>query len=235
MKTIGLIGGMSWESSALYYRILNETVRDRVGALANAQSLMYTVNFAEIEQMQHEGRWDDAGHAMADAARRLERGGADVIVLCTNTMHKLASYIESAVSLPFLHIADPTAEQIQAAGIQKIGLLGTAFTMEQDFYIGRLVEKYGLDVLVPDAADRADVHRIIYDELCQGVIKPESREIYRAVMSRLAERGAQGVILGCTEITLLVGPEDTSLPVFDTTAIHAQAAVDWALGKQPIS
>ena len=229
MKTIGLIGGMSWESSAEYYRIVNETVKQRLGGLHSAQCLMYSVDFADIERLQHEGRWDEAGQVMAQAAQRLERGGADFVVLCTNTMHKLANYIEAAVSIPLLHIADPTAQQIQAAGITRIGLLGTAFTMEQDFYRGRLTEKYGLDVIIPEADERAIVHRIIYEELVLGIVKDDSRDAYKRIIAHLVERGAQGIILGCTEIMLLISPQDVPVPSFDTTTLHAVAAADFAL------
>ncbi|MEP7294217.1 MAG: aspartate/glutamate racemase family protein [Chloroflexota bacterium] len=229
MKTIGLIGGMSWESSAEYYRIVNETVKARLGGLHSAQCLMYSVDFAEIERLQHAGRWDEAGQAMAQAAMRLERGGADFVVLCTNTMHKLANFIEDAVMIPLLHIADPTAEAIRAAGIRRIGLLGTAFTMEQEFYRGRLTEKYGLDVLTPDADERAIIHRVIYEELVLGIVRDESREAYKRVMAHLIERGAQGIILGCTEIMLLISEEDCAVPTFDTTTLHAVAAAEAAL------
>ncbi len=229
MKTIGMIGGMSWESSIEYYRMVNETVKLRLGGLHSAQCLMYSVDFAQIEQYQHESRWQEAGQVMADAARRLERGGADFIVLCTNTMHKLADYIEQAVEIPLLHIADPTAQAIQAAGITKVGLLGTAFTMEQDFYRGRLTDKYGLNVLIPDADERAIIHRVIYDELVLGIVKDESREAYKRIIDHLVERGAQGIILGCTEIMLLISPNDCPVPSFDTTTLHAVAAVDYAL------
>lgn len=229
MKTIGMIGGMSWESSAEYYRIVNETVKARLGKLHSAQCLLYSVDFAEIEQMQHEARWDDAGDAMADAARRLEGGKADFVVLCTNTMHKLAGAIEAAVNIPLLHIADPTAEAIQAAGITTIGLLGTAFTMEQDFYRGRLTEKFGLDVLIPEADERAIIHRVIYDELVLGIVKDESRAAYLNIIDHLIARGAQGIILGCTEIMLLIAPEDCPVPSFDTTTLHAVAAAERAL------
>ena len=228
MKTIGMIGGMSWESSLEYYRILNEQVRMRLGGLHSAKSLMVSVDFAEIEAMQSEGRWEDAGRAMADAALCLERGGADFIILCTNTMHKSTPQIETAVSIPLLHIADATAERIQKAGLHTIGLLGTRFTMEEDFYRGRLEHKYGLKVLIPNAADRERVHRVIYDELCLGVIREESRAAYRKILHRLADEGAQGVILGCTEIGLLVGAEDSPIPLFDTTRIHAEEAVSAA-------
>jgi aspartate racemase len=229
MKTIGLIGGMSWESSAEYYRIVNETVKDRLGGLHSAQCLMYSVDFAEIERLQHEARWDEAGQIMAQAAQHLERGSADFVVLCTNTMHKLANYIEQAVRIPLLHITDPTAEAIQAAGIKRIGLLGTGFTMEQEFYRGRLTEKYGLDVLIPDADERAIIHRVIYEELVLGIVKDESRDAYKRVINHLVERGAEGIILGCTEIMLLISADDCPVPSFDTTTLHAVAAADHAL------
>ncbi|EIM28718.1 aspartate/glutamate racemase family protein [Microvirga lotononidis] len=229
MQTIGLIGGMSWESSAEYYRIINQEANRRLGGVRSAQCLMYSVDFEDIKRMQHEGDWDSLAQAMQEAASRLERGGADFIVLCTNTMHRVANAISSAVSLPLLHIADPTADRIRAAGFNRIGLLGTAFTMEQDFYKGRLHERHGLDVIVPDEEDRRIVHEIIYKELVLGVIKPESRHAYRDIIARLIERGAQGIILGCTEIMLLVSDEDSAVPLFDTTTIHAVAAVDRAL------
>ena len=229
MKVIGLIGGMSWESSAEYYRIINETVRDRLGPLYSAKSLMYTVNFYEIERLQHAGRWDDAAAVLVDAARRLERGGADCLVICTNTMHKLADQVEAAVKIPLVHIADATAKKIQAVKLKKVGLLGTAFTMEQNFYKERLTEKFGLEVVVPDASDRQTVHRIIYDELCQGKVIPESKAEYARIIGELIGRGAEGIILGCTEIMLLIGQNEVSVPVFDTTQIHAEAAVDFAL------
>lgn len=229
MKTIGLIGGMSWESSAEYYRIINEMMKAKKGPLYSAKSLMYTVNFHEIEQMQHEGEWEKAGEVLVDAAQRLERGGADCIVLCTNTMHKLATVIEAATKIPFIHIADATAEQIKRQNMKKIGLLGTGFTMEQDFYKGRLIKKYGLEVIVPEKADRNIVHRVIYNELCQGKIQSSSKAEYVRILQDLADKGAEGIILGCTEIMLLVGQADSSVPVFDTTTIHAIAAVDYAL------
>lgn len=232
MKTIGLIGGLSWESSAQYYRVINETVRHRLGGLHSAQSLMYTVDFAEIEQYQHAGEWDRATGVLQDAAQRLERGGADVLLICSNTMHRMAGEIEEQVGIPLLHIADPTAERIQALGLRRIGLLGTAFTMEQPFYRGRLQENYGLDVLVPAADERREVHRIIYEELVQGRIEAESRAAYVRVMQNLVEQGAEGIILGCTEIMLLVGPDDCSVPLFDTTTLHAVAAVEMALGER---
>lgn len=230
---IGLIGGMSWESSAEYYRIINQVVRSRLGGLRSARCLMWSFDFGEIEALQYAGRWDDATALMIDAAQRLERGGADFFLICTNTMHRMADQVQSAVRIPLLHIADPTAERIKAQGIKRVGLLGTAFTMEQDFYKGRLQQRFGLDVLIPEGDDRATVHRIIYDELVQGRAEPASRDAYRAVIARLIERGAEAVILGCTEIMLLVKPEDSPVTLFDTTGIHAEAAVDRALSVMP--
>jgi aspartate racemase len=229
MRIIGLIGGMSWESSAEYYRIINQETNRRLGGVHSAQCLMWSVDFDAIKRLQHEGDWDRLAETMREAALRLERGGASFIVLCTNTMHRVADAISSAVSIPLLHIADPTAEQIKSAGLQRIGLLGTAFTMEQDFYKGRLQESHGLDVIVPDESDRRIVHEIIYKELVLGRIEPGSRQAYREIIARLIERGAQGIILGCTEIMLLVSAEDSAVPLFDTTTIHAVAAVDRAL------
>jgi len=229
--TIGLIGGMSWESSVQYYRLINEAVRDRVGGVASARSLMWSFDFAQVEALQRAGDWDALGGLMADAARALERGGADFLVLCTNTMHRCAGAIEAAVAIPLLHIADPTGEAIQAAGLTKVGLLGTAFTMEQAFYRGRLADRFGLEVLVPDDEDRAAVHGIIYRELVTGQVLDASRDVYRAVIQRLVARGAQGVILGCTEIMLLIGQDDSPVPIFDTTTLHALAAVERALGR----
>jgi aspartate racemase len=228
-QVIGLLGGMSWESSAAYYRIINEQVRDRLGGLHSARCLMWSFDFAGIEALQHAGRWADATAEMIAAARRLERGGADFVVICTNTMHRMAAEVQAAIGIPLLHIADPTAERVRAAGLRRVGLLGTAFTMEQDFYKGRLVEQHGLEVLVPGAEDRALVHRVIYEELVQGRAEPASRDAYRAVIARLVERGAEAVILGCTEIMLLVRPEDSAVPLFDTTALHAEAAVARAI------
>lgn len=233
MKTIGLIGGMSWESSAEYYRLINEAVKERLGGLHSAQLLLYSVDFAAIERLQHAGDWDAAGAILADAARRLERGGADFLILCTNTMHKVADAITQSVTIPFVHIADPTATAIRAAGVGTIGLLGTRFTMEQEFYRGRLAGRYGLRVLVPDEADRETVHRIIYDELCLGTLREESRAAYRTIMARLVAQGAAGIILGCTEITLLVGAADATVPLFDTTRLHAEAAAQLALAETP--
>lgn len=229
MKTIGLIGGMSWESSAEYYRFMNEGVKARLGGLHSAQCVMWSVDFASIEAMQQEGRWADAGHALADAALRLERAGADALVLCTNTMHKVAPAIEAATRMPLLHIADPTAQAILARGLKTVGLLGTRFTMEQDFYRGRLEQQFGLNVIVPDEADRMTVHRIIYDELCLGDIRESSKRAYIDVIHRLENAGAQAIILGCTEIGLLIKDGDVDLPLFDTTRLHAEAAVQWAI------
>lgn len=232
VKTIGMIGGMSWESSSLYYQIINQTARERLGGLHSADSLMYSFDFHEIEALQHAGQWDEATRRMVGAAQRLERGGADFIIICTNTMHKMFADVQAAVNIPLLHIADPTAEAIKARGFTRVGLLATAYTMEQDFYKGRLTDKHGLDVIVPDKSERQQVHEIIYNELCVGVIKPESKAAYLRIIDGLAARGAQAIILGCTEITLLVKQEDTSIPLFDTTYLHAVAAVDYALAGE---
>ena len=229
MKTLGLIGGMSWESTVPYYRTINQTVKEQLGGLHSARLLLYSVDFAQIEKLQHAGDWDAAGAVLADAARSLKAGGAQLLVICTNTMHKVADAVEAASGLPLLHIADPTGDAIRAHGFTRIGLLGTRFTMEQDFYRLRLIERHGLEVLVPDADERDIVHRVIYDELCRGVIREESRAQYRRVMASLVARGAQGIILGCTEIGLLVGEGDASVPLFDTTALHARAAALAAL------
>jgi aspartate racemase len=232
VKTIGLIGGMSWESSIEYYRIINETTKAALGGLHSSQSLMYSVDFAEIEALQRADRWDEAGAVMVDAAQRLERAGADFVVLCTNTMHKLAPQIEANISIPLLHIADATAARVQAADITTIGLLGTRFTMEQDFYRGRLESTHNLQVIVPDDADREIVHRVIYEELCLGVVNEQSRAQYLTIMEKLVTGGAQGIILGCTEIELLVHPGDGTVPLFATTRIHAEAAVEMAIAPE---
>ena len=231
MKMIGLIGGMSWESSAEYYRIINGGVRDRVGPTASARCLLWSFNFAEIETLQHRGDWQGLTARMVDAAQRLVAGGADVLLICTNTMHRMAADVEAAVDVPLLHIADPTAERIKAAGFSKVGLLGTTFTMEHAFYKGRLADQHGLSVIVPNDQDRGTVHRIIYEELVTGKILPASRDAYRAIIARLIEDGAEAVILGCTEIMLLVRPEDSQVPIFDTTALHAAAAIEIALAE----
>ncbi|MGU3629598.1 aspartate/glutamate racemase family protein [Comamonas sp. C24C] len=228
-RVIGLIGGMSWESSAEYYRLINQGVRERLGALRSARLLMYSVDFGPVEQAQHEGRWADAAALLADAARRLQAGGADCVLLCTNTMHKVADQVAAAVSIPFVHIADPVGAAARAAGVQVLGLLGTRFTMEQPFMRERLEQQFGLKVLVPDEAERTQVHRIIYEELCAGQISDVSRKLYQRAIESLAARGAQAVVLGCTEIGLLIKPADSVLPVLDTTVLHAAAAVDFAL------
>ena len=230
MKTIGLIGGLSWESSAEYYRIINQEAQRRLGGVHSARCLLYSFDFGEIEALQAAGKWEAAAALMADAARKLEIAGGECIVICSNTMHLLAEAVEAAVAIPLIHIADATAEPIVADGFEPVGLLGTRFTMEQDFYRGRMVERFGLEVLIPDEGGRAIVHDIIYEELVRGVIREESRRAYQRVIETLKDRGAEAVILGCTEIGLLIKPEDSALPCYDTTALHALAAVDWALG-----
>ena len=229
MLTIGLLGGMSWESSAKYYEVINELVRERLGGLHSAPCVLVSVDFAEIEALQADGRWEAAGALLAEEARKVEAGGADLLLLCTNTMHKVAAQVEAAVGIPLVHLADATAEAVAAAGLERVGLLGTAFTMEQDFYRDRLAAN-GLTVLVPDREDRVAVHSIIYEELCLGVVRDASRRTYLGVIDRLVAEGAQGVILGCTEIELLIGQGDTLVPVFPTTRIHAGAGVERAIG-----
>lgn len=229
MKTIGLIGGMSWESTVSYYQQINAGVKHRLGGLHSARVILYSVDFQDIETLQHTGHWNEAGELLARAARTLETAGADCLVLCTNTMHKIAPVIEAAVDIPLLHIADPTASRIRQAKIRTVGLLGTRFTMEQDFYRERLEARHDIQVLVPDEADRETVHRVIYDELCLGVISAVSRQCLREVIARLVACGAGGIILGCTEIAMLVGASDSSVPIFDTTSEHAASAVDFAL------
>ena len=229
MKTIGLIGGMSWESSIEYYRIINQTVKARLGGLHSAKSLMYSVDFAEVEILQHQGRWTEAAKMLVEAAQRLENGGADLIVLCTNTMHKVADDIQANINIPFLHIADATAERVLASGIRTIGLLGTRFTMEEEFYKGRLSQNYGLNVSVPNAQEREVIHRVIYDELVVGKIEPSSKAQYVRIIEQMIGQGAEGIILGCTEIGLLLHQEESRVPLFDTTRIHAEAAVEYAL------
>jgi aspartate racemase len=236
MKRIGLLGGMSWESSAEYYRLVNEAVRDRLGGLHSADCLLRSVDFAEIEALQRAGAWDEAGARLAAEARALVAGGAELLVLCTNTMHKVADAITAAVDVPFVHIADTTADAVRAQGLGTVGLLATAYTMEQNFYVGRLRDVHGLEVLIPEESDRRIVHDVIYDELCVGVVDDGSREEYRRIMRGLADRGAQGILLGCTEIDLLVGAADCAVPLFDTTRLHAERAVDLALepgGAEP--
>ena len=229
MKRIGLLGGMSWESSIEYYRLVNEVTRERLGGLHSADCLLRSVDFAEIEALQSAGRWEEAGARLAAEAAGLAAAGAELLVLCTNTMHKVADAIIDAVDVPFVHIADTTAEAVRARGLRTVGLLATAYTMEQDFYVGRLRDRHGLEVLVPDAPDRQIVHNVIYDELCVGVIADRSRDEYRRIMAGLAERGAAAILLGCTEIDLLVGQEDSPVPVFDTTRLHAERAVERAI------
>lgn len=231
MKTIGLIGGMSWESSQEYYRIINESAREKLGGLHSATCLMFSFDFAEIEALQHAGNWEEATRRMVAAAQDLEKGGAGFVMICTNTMHKMAQEVQDGIGIPLLHIADATGEIIKAKGITKIGLLGTKYTMEHDFYKGRLVERFGLEVVVPDEKDRQIVHDIIYDELCLGIVKDDSKKAYQAIIEKLKSQGAQGIILGCTEIMLLIQQADTDLPVFDTTRIHAESAVTLALAE----
>ena len=231
-RVIGMLGGMSWESTAEYYRLANELVRERLGGLHSARLVLASVDFAEIERLQVAGDWELAGRILAGEAGRLQAAGAELLVLCTNTMHKVADQVQAGISIPFLHLADTTGAAVRAAGLSIVGLLATGFTMEQAFYRDRLAG-HGLRVLVPDAADRAEVHRIIYEELCLGVIREESRQLYRLVIERLVEAGAQGVILGCTEIELLIGAADSPVPVFPTTRLHVAAAVDAALAGLP--
>ncbi|RWL79436.1 MAG: aspartate/glutamate racemase family protein [Mesorhizobium sp.] len=230
MKTLGLIGGMSWESTAIYYRLLNEIVRERLGGLHSAKLLLWSFDFAEIAERQHAGDWEGAGALLVEAARRLEAGGAEGLVICTNTMHKLADAVQAATSIPLIHIADATGHAVVAASVKRPALLATRFTMEQDFYKGRLTDKYGLEPVVPDQAGREMVHKVIYDELCQGIIRPDSKSAYLGEVGRLRRTDqVDSVIMGCTEITMLIGQGDFDIPVFDTTRIHAEAAVDFAL------
>ena len=231
MKTIGLLGGMSWESTMSYYKSINEGVKATLGGLNSAKICMYSVNFDEIEKLQHQGRWAETADILAEAALSVEKGGADFILICTNTMHKVVPEIEQKITVPILHIADTTAQKLLEQGVKKVGLLGTAFTMEQDFYKGRLTDKFGIDVMVPDENERKQVHDIIYQELCRGEIKEESRAIYSQVIEKLSQQGAEAVILGCTEIALLIQQQHTDVPLFDTTAIHAEAAVRLATSK----
>lgn len=230
MKTIGLLGGMSWESSIEYYRIINQGIREALGGVHSAKSVMVSVDFGEIEMLQMEGDWDQAAKILIDCARNVEGAGADFVLICTNTMHLMAEEVQAAIRIPLLHIADATARSIQKEGLFRIGLLGTRFTMEKDFYRGRLNKQHGLEVLIPEEADRERIHQVIYDELVQGQIRDHSREEYVQIISELVKRGAEGIVLGCTEIGLLVKEKDVPVPVFDTMEIHAQAAVDAALG-----
>ena len=229
MKLIGLLGGMSWESTALYYRLMNEAVREKLGGLHSARILLHSVDFHEIEQRQHKGDWDGTAQILGEAAKGLKAGGADFLVIATNTMHKVAPHIETASGLDILHIADPTGQALKRDGIKRVALLGTRFTMEQDFYRERLTKEFGLDVMVPEEADRDTIHRVIYEELCLGVTKPESALAYVDIIARLKAQGAEAVILGCTEITMIINAGNSPLPVYDTTRLHALAAVDRAL------
>jgi aspartate racemase len=229
MKRIGLLGGMSWESTAEYYRLINETTRERLGGLHSADCVVRSVDFADIEELQRNDAWEEAGERLASEARGLVAAGAELLVLCTNTMHKVADTIVAAVDIPFLHIADATAQAVKIADHSTVGLLATAYTMEQDFYIGRLRDQHGLNILVPDKPDRHVIHDTIYNELCLGVISDDSRTAYREIINTLVRRGATGVLLGCTEISLLIGPSDAEIPLFDTTRLHAHSAVDLAL------
>ena len=229
MKTIGLIGGMSWESTSLYYSALNQGVRETLGGLHSAKICLYSVDFHEIEQLQRLGKWQDTADILVKAAKAVEAGGADLFLICTNTMHKVAAEVQAAVKIPLLHIADATANELLTDGITKVGLLGTAFTMQQEFYKGRLVEEFGIEVITPSAEQQQRVHEVIYQELCLGQIDKESKRYYLNVIEDLFDQGAQAIILGCTEITLLVQQADTSIPLYDTTAIHARSAVEAAL------
>jgi len=229
MKTIGLIGGMSWESSAEYYRIINQTVQERLGSLHSAQCILFSFDFQEIEHLQHQGAWEQLTELMIRAAQRLEGAGAELLIICTNTMHKMAEEVQTSVGIPLVHIADATAKAITDKGLEKVALLGTRFTMEEDFYKKRLQEKYRLDVIIPSESDRELIDNVIYGELCRGVTHQSSREKFKAIIEKLASNGAEGVILGCTEIPLLISQQDAEIPLFDTTKIHAQAAVEMAL------
>jgi aspartate racemase len=233
MKTIGLIGGLSWESSQEYYRIINESVAQRLGGVHSAACVLYSVDFAEIETLQHQDRWEEAGQILGQVAKRVEQAGADILLICSNTMHLVAPAIQKQLNIPLLHIVDPAAEAIKARGIQTVGLLGTRFTMEQPFYRGRLESDHKLNVLIPAQPEREVVHEIIYQELVRGIIKPESKRRYQEIITRLIGQGAQGIILGCTEIMLLIHPDDVVVPTFDTTTLHALAAVNIALAASP--
>jgi aspartate racemase len=229
MKTIGLIGGLSWESSAVYYRIINELVRDKLGGTHSAKIIMYSVDFSEFEQLQHQGDWDKLTELMIDAGMRLKNGGADFIVICTNTMHKTAEAVENQVGIPLLHIADAAATEVKKMGLRKVALLGTRFTMEQDFYKARLLEKHGIEVVIPDRGEREVIHSVIYNELVLGKVLDSSREAFVKIIGRMNDVGAEGVVLGCTEIPLLISQKDSAIPIFDTTRLHASAAVEFSL------
>jgi aspartate racemase len=229
MKVIGLLGGMSWESTTEYYRLINEAVKERLGGLHSAKCVLYSVDFAEVAELQRQGKWSDAAQLLAVAAQNVERAGAELVVLCTNTMHKVADTIQARIGIPLLHIADATAEKVKQAGIRRVGLLGTRFTMEDDFYQDRLISQFGLEVLIPGPKDRETVHRIIYEELCLGIIRSESKARVASIMTRLGKMGTEGIILGCTELGLLIRAKDSHVPLFDTTHVHALAAVEHAL------
>jgi aspartate racemase len=229
MKSIGLIGGMSWESTVEYYRVINESVKARLGGLHSAKCVLYSVDFAEVEELQRRGQWAEAAQLLVGAAQKVEKAGADFVLICTNTMHKLADAVQAGIGISLLHIADATAAKIRQAGLKRVGLLGTRFTMEEDFYRGRLAGQFGLEVVIPNLEDRETVPRIIYEELCVGSIRPESKACMASIMSRLIEMGAEGIILGCTKLGLLIGTEDCRVPLFDTTRVHALAAVEFAL------
>ena len=229
MKTIGLIGGMSWNSSLEYYRIINETVKEKLGELHSAKCILYSVDLAEIEHLQHEGKWKELTEVMIDAAQKLERANAEFVVICTNTMHKMADDIQNNINIPILHIVDAVAERILDMGLKKVGLLGTRFTMEEDFYKRKLKEKHDIETIIPDNDEREMIHDVIYNELCRGIIKRSSREVFKQIIKNLNANGAEGVILGCTEIPLLIKEKDVGIPLFDTAAIHARSAVEFAL------
>ena len=229
MKTIGMLGGMSWESTANYYRLINEGIKAKLGGLHSGKICMLSVDFDEIEKLQHVGNWVGAGKALATASQSIEAGGADFMIICTNTMHKVVDQVEDSVSIPILHIADATAECLREQGISKVGLLGTAFTMEQDFYKGRIQDNFGIEVIVPETEERKSVHRVIYEELCFGKILPESKQLFLKVIENPKANGAEDIILGCTEISMLVAREDTNIQLFDTAAIHAESAVKFAI------
>lgn len=231
MKTIGLLGGMSWESTADYYAIINQEVKRKLGKLHSGKIVIYSVDFEPIEQLQHQNRWEEAADILSNAAKNIQKGGADFLLICTNTMHKLYSQIQNSIDIPILHIADATAEELVKNGIKKVGLFGTAFTMEQDFYKDRLIQKYGLEVLIPKKHDREIIHKVIYNELCLGIVKENSKKEYLRIIDGLSKEGAEGVILGCTEIAMLVKQSDTKVKLFDTTAIHAKKAVEYALSS----
>jgi aspartate racemase len=229
MKTIGMIGGMSWESSLEYYRIMNQAVKEKLGGFHSAPCILYSVDFDDVEKLQHQGDWASLNRLMIEAAQRVKKAGADFLIICTNTMHKMADEVQEAIQIPLLHIVDVTAKAVRANGQSRVGLLGTKFTMEQDFYKGRLHDKHGIDVLIPEDKERQVIHDILYNELCLGEIKELSKEKFQSIIQNLVKRGAQGVILGCTEIPLIVSQEDFEIPIYDTTALHARAAVDFAL------